>query len=295
MEKKSNKKGMIAVIALAFVILVGVIVLTIAISDMIKEKDGGVLKEDATQYTLAGVTNTNEEKSTLINWDETLGDTQDADGAYTEVYTDGSIGGNVGGNPSGNVGGNSGDNSGGDSGDNSGGLIGNIIGGLFGGSGGDSDDTATSQNSNIEAGDAVTAPTTTKKSDNYDPIAEYEELTKNGDNVLSDHHNNKYIKLVSEKFGVKKELLVAIYSVPDTGNNFVLEFSGKRDKDGNVVKSPDTLTRVYQIDKNKNITVATGKVKGNIGVSYAEGTLCFNMIKTIVMPQYPEYFTGVEN
>ena len=303
MEKKSNKKGMIAVIALAFVILVGVIVLTIAISDMIKEKDGGVLKEDATQYTLAGVTNTNEEKSTLINWDETLGDTQDADGAYTEGYTSGNIGGNIGGN----VGGNSNGNSGG----NSGGLIGNILGGLFGGadddddagskvpvsqnSNSDSPQVPTSQNSNIEAGDVVTAPTTTKKSDNYDPIAEYEELTKNGDNVLSDHHNNKYIKLVSEKFGIKKELLVAIYSVPDTGNNFVLEFSGKRDKDGNVIKSPDTLTRVYQIDKNKNITVATGKVKGNIGVSYAEGTLCFNMIKTIVMPQYPEYFTGVEN
>lgn len=147
---------------------------------------------------------------------------------------------------------------------------------------------------NVEAGDVVTTPSTTKKSDKYDPVAEYEQLSKNGDNVLSDHHNNKYIKLVSEKFNVNKDNLVAIYSEPDTGNNFVLEFSGKKDEDGNVIKSPDTLTKVYAIDKNQKISVATGKTTGNIGVSYAEGTLCFNMIKTIVMPQYPEYFSGVE-
>lgn len=144
-----------------------------------------------------------------------------------------------------------------------------------------------------EAGDEV-AQATTKKNNGYDPIEEYENLSKNGENQLSDHHNNKYIKLVAEKYNVDTELLVAIYSVPDTGNNFVLEFNGKRDGDGNVIKSPDTLNKVYRIDKNGNISVATGKTTGNVGVSYAEGTLCFNMIKTIVMPQYPDYFTGVE-
>lgn len=144
----------------------------------------------------------------------------------------------------------------------------------------------------VEAGDEQIQ--TTKKADTYDPIKEYENLSKNGDNQLSDHHNNKYIKLVSEKYNVDKELLVAIYSEPDTGNNFVLEFSGKKNEDGNVIKSPDTLVKVYAIDKKQNICVATGKTTGNIGVSYAEGMLCFNMIKTIVMPQYPEYFTGVE-
>lgn len=235
MEKKSNQKGMGAVIALAVVILVVVIIVTVAVVNMIKE-NGGVSKESTTLYTLVGATNSNEEKSTYINWDE-VADTTDATSA---------------------------------------------------------NNVPQSQNENVEAGDRVTTPSTTKKSDTYDPIAEYEKLTKNGDNVLSDHHNNKYIKLVSSKFDVDKELLVAIYSEPNTGNNFVLEFSGKRDAEGNVIKSPDTLTRVYSIDKNNNIAVATGKTTGNIGVSYAEGTLCFNMIKTIVMPQYPEYFTGVE-
>lgn len=146
----------------------------------------------------------------------------------------------------------------------------------------------------VEAGDNGTKETTKKNNNEYNPIQEYEKLTKNGENQLSDHHNNKYIKLVSEKFNVDTELLVAIYSEPNTGNNFVLEFSGKRNEDGNVIKSPDTLVKVYQIDKSKNITVATGKTTGNVGVSYAEGTLCFNMVKSIVMPQYPDYFTGVE-
>ncbi|MBQ7115615.1 MAG: hypothetical protein IJN94_04280 [Clostridia bacterium] len=247
MEKKANKKGMAAVITLAVVIIIGVVALTVVLADMIKEKGGVEFKDDTTRYTLAGVTNNNEEKSTLINWDETVDSTEGDTAVNSTVDAMASE---------------------------------NVV--------------SQTSNSNIDAGDVVTTPATTKKSDEYDPVAEYENLTKNGDNVLSDHHNNKYIKLVSEKFDVDKELLVAIYSEPDTGNNFVLEFDGRRDNEGNVIKSPDTLKKVYQIDKNKNIAVATGKTTGNIGVSYAEGTLCFNMIKTIVMPQYPEYFTGVE-
>ena len=145
----------------------------------------------------------------------------------------------------------------------------------------------------VEAGDEqirTTRETTTE----YNPLEEYETLSKNGENQLSDHHDNKFIKLIAEKYGVDKELLVAIYSEPNTGNNFVLEFSGKRNEDGNVIKSPDTLVKVYSIDKKNNICVATGKASGNVGVSYAEGMLCFSMIKAVVMPQYPEYFSGVE-
>ena len=253
MEEKSNKKGIRAVIALVAVILIGVVVLTVVIADMIKEKGGVSFKEDTTEYTLAGVTNSNEEKSTLINWDET--ENSAANNADNDTYGDNidnnydNVGGNnSGNNVGGNAGGNNGDNAGDNNGGNAGGLIGNIIGNLFGGNGSadkNNDNNAnnnngntgnskvpTSQNSNIQAGDLVTTPATTKKPNNYDPVAEYEELTKNGDNILSDHHNNKYIKLVSEKFGVDKELLVAIYSTPDTGNNFVLEFDGKKDKDG---------------------------------------------------------------
>lgn len=124
-------------------------------------------------------------------------------------------------------------------------------------------------------------------------IENYEKLSKNGDNMLSDHHDNQYIKLVAGEYDVDTDLLVAIYSVPDTGNNFVLEFDGTKDSSGNYVKSPDTLKTVYQIDLERNIKVATSSGVGNVGVSYAEGLFCFNMVKTLVMEQYPDYFTGI--
>jgi hypothetical protein len=136
--------------------------------------------------------------------------------------------------------------------------------------------------------------TTADKTTKNQAIENYEKLSPNGQNLLSDHIDNKYIKQISTSYGVDSDLLVAIYSEPDTGNNFVLEFNGKKDSDGNVEKSPDTLTKVYQIDKNGGVKIATGQQTGNVGVSYAEGLFCISMIRTVVMEQYPDYFTGLK-
>lgn len=125
-------------------------------------------------------------------------------------------------------------------------------------------------------------------------IESYEQLSVNGENLLSDHYDNEFIQLVSDEYGVDTDLLVAIYSVPDSGTNFVLQFNGDKKK-GEYVKSPDTLEKVYQIDAERNIKVATGTATGNEGVSYAESVMCFAMVKTIVMKQYPNYFTGLDN
>jgi flagellar basal body-associated protein FliL len=125
-------------------------------------------------------------------------------------------------------------------------------------------------------------------------IESYEQLSVNGENKLSDHYENEFIQLVSDKYGVDTDLLVAVYSVPDTGTNFVLQFNGDKNLKGEYIKSPDTLEVVYQIDLEKNIKVATGKPTGNEGVSYAESVMCVAMVKTIVMEQYPNYFTGLE-
>lgn len=122
----------------------------------------------------------------------------------------------------------------------------------------------------------------------------YEQLSPNGDNKLSDNPDNEFIQLVVEEYGVSEELLVAIYSVPDTGTNYVLEFAGSRDKNGNIVKSPDTLSKLYHIDQNKNIKVATHSGIGNVGVDASEGLLTIELVKKLVMPQYPDYFTGLE-
>ncbi len=122
----------------------------------------------------------------------------------------------------------------------------------------------------------------------------YAQLPVTGENLLSDHFDNEFIKLVSNEYEIDSDLLVAIYSVPDTGVNFVLQFNGDKDLRGNYIKSPDTLEKVYQIDLDKNIKVATGKNSGNIGVSYPESVMVVGMVKTVVMEQYPNYFTDLK-
>ncbi len=146
------------------------------------------------------------------------------------------------------------------------------------------------QNNSSVKVEKTTAPVTQKNS----AVEYYEQLSPKGNNILSDNCENEFIKLISETYNVDSDLLVAVYSTPDNGDNFVLQFNGTKDSNGSYVKSPDTLEKVYQIDKNRNVKIATGKKSGNVGVSYGEGMLCFNMIKTVVMEQYPDYFTGLK-
>ncbi len=113
----------------------------------------------------------------------------------------------------------------------------------------------------------------------------YEELEKNGDNKLSDDPENEFIKLVSEQYKIDPSRLVAIYSEPDTGTNFVLEF--RKDLTGKIVKSPNTLIAVYHIDINKNIT------KSSSFSTDPEQVITFQLVKKLVIKQYPDYFTGV--
>ncbi len=122
----------------------------------------------------------------------------------------------------------------------------------------------------------------------------YEQLSPNGENKLSDNPDNEFIALVSEKHDVNPELLVAIYSVPDTGVNYVLEFAGSRDKNGNIIKSPDTLSKLYYIDLDRNIKVATRSGIGNVGVDAGEGLFTISLVQKLVMTQYPDYFTGLD-
>ena len=120
-----------------------------------------------------------------------------------------------------------------------------------------------------------------------------EEFTKTGDNMISDSPDNEFIKLIVDNKDVDAEYLVAIYAVPDLGNNFVLEFDDKRDDNGNVIRSPKTLKRIYHINKERNITVATGKPTGNEGVDYGTSLMTYYLVTDVVMPEFPDYFTDV--
>ena len=118
---------------------------------------------------------------------------------------------------------------------------------------------------------------------------------KNGDNYLSDDPNNEFIRLIASTYNVDKNALVAIYSVPDSGTNYVLQF--KKSLFGSTIeKSPKNLYRVYHIGlaPERTISYTEGKLlTGNYNCSGAEGMIVFNLVKTEVMPQYPGYFTGL--
>lgn len=148
---------------------------------------------------------------------------------------------------------------------------------------------------------SIVADTSTTKSQNINnteateivSVEGLEEFTKTGENQISASHNNEFIKLIVEEKGANAERLVAIYAVPDLGNNFVLEFDNKRDDNGKIIRSPKTLKKIYHINKERNITVATGKPTGNEGVDYGTSLMTYYLITDVVMPEYPDYFTDV--
>lgn len=149
-----------------------------------------------------------------------------------------------------------------------------------------------SGNNNQVTSNVITSETETLK---QEPISVegLEEFTKTGDNQISDSPDNEFIKLVVTEKDVDAERLVAIYAVPDLGNNFVLEFDNKRDDNGNIVRSPKTLKKIYHINKERNITVATGKPTGNEGVDYGTSLMTYYLVTDVVMPEFPDYFTDV--
>ncbi len=135
--------------------------------------------------------------------------------------------------------------------------------------------------------------TTAAKQEEVISVEGLEEFTKTGDNQISDSPDNKFIKLITSNYAVEPEYLVAIYAVPDLGNNFVLQFDNQRDSEGKVVRSPKTLKKIYHINKDEKITVATGKPTGNEGVDYGTSIMTYYLVTDVVMPEFPDYFTGV--
>lgn len=118
---------------------------------------------------------------------------------------------------------------------------------------------------------------------------------KNGENELNDSATNEFIVLISETYNIDPEALVAIYSVPDSGTNYVLQFGesgGLFNKE--YEKSADNLVRVYHIGlaPSRTISYTDGNLSGgtHYNCTAAEGWMTFKLIKSDVMPQYPTYF-----
>lgn len=103
---------------------------------------------------------------------------------------------------------------------------------------------------------------------------------KNGTMLVDVSASNKFIEIVVSERSIDFELLAAVYSVPDSGQNYVFEFY---DGDG---REAEDIRRVYLIDTKGKITgVAAVNTSEKENVSSVENWFCMNvLIKELVYP-----------
>lgn len=103
---------------------------------------------------------------------------------------------------------------------------------------------------------------------------------KNGTMVTDNASSNKFIQIVHKNRKISTDMLVAVFSVPESGQNYVFEYKTAESKEA------DNIRRVYLIDSKGNITgvaAADGSEKEN--VTSIENWFCMNvLIKEIIYP-----------
>ncbi len=103
---------------------------------------------------------------------------------------------------------------------------------------------------------------------------------KNGTMVTDKSADNKFIEIISDRRGIDPAYLVAVYAVPESGQNYVFEFSDEASR------NVDSLKKVYLIDANGKITgVAAADASKKENLSSAENWFCMNvLIKGVIFP-----------
>ena len=141
------------------------------------------------------------------------------------------------------------------------------------------EETATAEVTTAEESTAVQEPATTAVAGTEVELS----LTmpeKNGTMVTDTSADNKYIKIVCDKRGLDSGNLVAVYAVPESGQNYVFEFYNSQSYNS------DNIRRVYLINAAGEISgVAAVKSSEREGVSVVENWFCMNvLIKELIFP-----------
>ncbi len=109
---------------------------------------------------------------------------------------------------------------------------------------------------------------------------------KNGTMETDVSSDNKFIKAVSSKRGIDTDRLVAVYAVPESGQNYVFEFYNDEDR------GKDDLRRVFLLDGKCRITgVAASEADEREDISSVENWFCMNvLIKEVIFPAIENNF-----
>lgn len=103
---------------------------------------------------------------------------------------------------------------------------------------------------------------------------------KNGTMLTDSSADNKFIMIVNKKRNIEPDLLAAVFSVPESGQNYVFEFY---DEDGRTV---DDIRRVYLIDSDGDIVSVSAVLSSEKeNISSVENWFSMNvLIKEIIYP-----------
>lgn len=119
---------------------------------------------------------------------------------------------------------------------------------------------------------------------------------------ISENPDNVYICRVAEKYGSDKANLVAFISKnSSTPGATVLEFSGKRDSNGNLIVTAEELRYVYDVSDNGTMRRASSDGKNNDGYNRLVAKAAIALAEKYYVPsidrmraerRYEDYFTN---
>lgn len=106
---------------------------------------------------------------------------------------------------------------------------------------------------------------------------------------ISESPDNKYICRVAEKYGSDKANLMAfIKTNSSTSGATVLEFSGKKDSNGNLIVTSDELRYVYDVPDNGTIKRASFDGKNNDGYNRLVAKIAISLAEKYFIPNIDE-------
>lgn len=106
---------------------------------------------------------------------------------------------------------------------------------------------------------------------------------------ISENPDNTYICMVSAKYGSDKANLIAfIKTNSDFPGATVLEFSGERDANGNLITTADTLKYVYDVADSGSIKRASSDGLNNDGYNSITAKAAIMLGEKFFIPSIPE-------
>lgn len=112
--------------------------------------------------------------------------------------------------------------------------------------------------------------------------------TDGSKSIFTTNPENKFIKTVSEQYGVDTHFLAALYT-ESGNNNYVWQFDGTTDENGKPVRTPETLKYVYALDQNCSNVQYTDGDSEFVNCSSPNGILVFEAAKQLLIPKFQEY------